>query len=106
MGKLNQVYVKNITVTSPPREGEPLGTRKRFKGLKRTLFNQTKQDRMRIFEEILFFKAANSTKLTNHFAVASRIQLQKEVTYLQRGASCASKFNSESQKNVINLMYW
>ena len=34
-------------------------TRKR---LKRTLFNQTKRDRMPIFEEILFFKATYSTK--------------------------------------------
>ena len=34
----------------------------RDKRLKRTLFNQRKQDRMGIFEEILFFKATNNTK--------------------------------------------
>ena len=31
------------------------------KSLNRTLFNQTKRDRMKIFEEILFFKATNNT---------------------------------------------
>ena len=30
----------------------------------RTLLNQTKQDRVRIFEGILFFKATNNTKTT------------------------------------------
>ena len=35
------------------------------KGLKRTVFNQTKQDRMRIFEEILFFKATYNAKTNN-----------------------------------------
>ena len=44
-------------------------THRRLKGM---LFNETKPDRMRIFKEILFFKATNNTK-TNHSAVASWI---------------------------------
>ena len=35
---------------------------KTHKGLNRTLFNQTKQDRLEIFERILFLKATNNTK--------------------------------------------
>ena len=42
------------------------------KRLKRTLFNQTKQDQMRFFKKILFFKATNNAK-TNHLTVASWI---------------------------------
>ena len=33
-----------------------------YKRLNRTLFNETKQDRMQIFKAILFFKAMNNTK--------------------------------------------
>ena len=39
------------------------------------LFNQTKQDRMQIFEGILFFKATNNTK-TNKLAAASWVLLE------------------------------
>ena len=39
---------------------------KTYRRFKRTLFNQTKPDRMRIFEEILFFKAENTTIENNN----------------------------------------
>ena len=38
---------------------------KTHRRLKRTLFNRTKQDRKRIFEQILFFKAIYNTKTNN-----------------------------------------
>ena len=40
---------------------------KTHKRSERTLFTQTKQDRMRILEEILFFKATNNTKTDKSF---------------------------------------
>ena len=49
---------------------------KAHKRLNRMLFNQTKQDKMRIFEEILFFIATNNTKQTNHLVAASWVLLE------------------------------
>ena len=44
------------------------------------LFNQTKQDRMQIFEEILFFKVTNNTKTNKSLIFLSPGGfLQKEV---------------------------
>ena len=51
---------------------------KTHKRLKRMLFNQTKQDNIRIFEEILFFKATYNTKTNNSLIFCQeRIQLAK-----------------------------
>ena len=65
---------RNLT-TSRKRHEEVSDTVKQrsktHKMFSRTLFNQTKPDRMQIFKGIFFFKATNNIKQTNHLAAAS-----------------------------------
>ena len=53
---------KNLNQCWLPAYWKKSKTHKRFN---RTLFNQTKQDRMQIFEGILFFKATNNSSVTS-----------------------------------------
>ena len=46
---------------------------KSHKRLKRTLINQIKQDRVRVFEEILFLKATNDTKTNKSLIFLSAV---------------------------------
>ena len=76
--------------SSGMRTVDTLHFRKTHRRLKRTIFNQTKRDRMRIFEEILFFKATDNTK-TNKSVIflspAGSLQTEvgtrnKQISYL------------------------
>ena len=48
---------------------------KTHKRLKRTLCNQTKQDRMPVFEEILFFKTTNNRRTNKSLIFLSPVKL-------------------------------
>ena len=49
------------------------------KRLRRMLFNQTKEDKMWILKEILFFKATNNTK-TNHKSFCRQLRVKVKLT--------------------------
>ena len=72
--------------------------------LERTLFSQTKQDRTRIFEEILFFKATKNTKTNESLTFLSLMGfLQKEMERRKKTSFC--KIPASDRKITIHIVF-
>ena len=72
--------------------------------LKRMLFNQTKEDRMQIFEEILFFKATYSTK-TNKSFIFCQLDSYRSFGYFFRMLAVSSVSDSPAPHHHPHLIF-